>query len=251
MNRYFTTLLFSLLMSSSTWASNTNSLVDSTNVTIRTDSLKLFDTLRSRLIPVALYMPQPATAPLKLAVLSHGYEGSNKAYSFIAHNLVAHGYLVASIQHELPTDEPIPMTGNPYEVRMPNWKRGSETIHFVIETLKKQRHGLDTTHVLLIGHSNGGDMTMLFAQQYPTLVNQVISLDNRRMPLPRVRTPRILSIRSSDQVADKGVLPTVEEQRAFGIQIVQLPATIHNDMWDGATRSQKQEINRVISAFIN
>lgn len=251
MNRYFTTLLFSLLIFSSTWASNTNSLVDSTDVTIRTDSLKLFDTLRSRLIPVALYMPQTVIAPLKLAVLSHGYEGSNKAYSFIAHNLVAHGYLVASIQHELPTDEPLPLTGKPYEVRMPNWQRGSENIHFVIKALKKQRPDLDATHVLLIGHSNGGDMTMLFAQQYPTLVSQVISLDNRRMPLPRVRTPRILSIRSSDQVADKGVLPTVEEQRAFGIQIVQLPATIHNDMWDGATRSQKQEINQVISAFID
>lgn len=251
MNRYFIIPLFSLLMASSTWARNTTSLVDSTHVTIRTDSLKLFDTLRSRLIPVALYMPQSATAPLKLAVLSHGYEGSNKAYSFIAHNLVAHGYLVASIQHELPTDEPLPMTGKPYEVRMSNWKRGSENIHFVIEALKKQRNDLDAKHVLLIGHSNGGDMSMLFAQQYSTLVSQVISLDNRRMPLPRVRTPRILSIRSSDQIADQGVLPTVEEQRAFGIQIVQLPATIHNDMWDGATQGQKQEINRVISAFID
>ncbi|GAB4050802.1 alpha/beta fold hydrolase [Spirosoma litoris] len=238
-------------MASSTWASNTNSLVDSTHVAIKTDSLKLFDTLRSRLIPVFLYMPRTVNAPLKLAVLSHGYEGSNKAYSFIAQNLVAHGYLVASIQHELPTDEPLPMTGRPYEVRMPNWQRGSENIHFVIEALQKQRPDLDAKHVLLIGHSNGGDMTVLFAQQHPTLVSQVISLDNRRMPLPRVRSPRILSIRSSDQVADQGVLPTEEEQRALGIQIVQLPATLHNDMWDGATQRQKQEINRIISAFID
>ncbi|WP_461139614.1 hypothetical protein [Spirosoma pomorum] len=42
--------------------------------------------------------------------------------------------------------------------------------------------------------------------------------------------PRILSIRSSDQVADKGVLATVEEQKQFGIRIIQLPATLHNDM---------------------
>jgi ribosomal protein S3AE len=62
--------------------------------------------------------------------------------------------------------------------------------------------------------------------------------------------PRILSIRSSDQVADKGVLATVEEQKQFGIRIIQLPATLHNDMWDGATQSQKQEINKAISDFI-
>ncbi|GAB3280217.1 alpha/beta fold hydrolase [Larkinella harenae] len=251
MNRFFTIVLFITFVASSTWASNTNSLFDSTSVQIKTDSLNLFDKVRNRLIPVALYMPQRSTAPLKLAVLSHGYGGTNKAYSFIAHNLVAHGYLVASIQHELPTDEPIPTTGNPYEVRMPNWKRGSENIHFVIKELQKQKPDLDADHVLLIGHSNGGDMSMLFAQQYPTLVSQVISLDNRRMPLPRVRTPRILSIRSSDQIADKGVLPTIEEQRQFGIRIVQLPDTIHNDMWDGATTTQKQEINKAISDFID
>ncbi|GAB3942185.1 alpha/beta fold hydrolase [Spirosoma harenae] len=208
------------------------------------------DKVRNRLIPVALYMPQSSTDPLKLAVLSHGYGGSNKAYSFIAQNLVIHGYLVASIQHELPTDEPLPMSGNPYEVRMPNWQRGSDNILFVIKVLQKLKPNLDADHVLLIGHSNGGDMTMLFAQQYPSLVNQVISLDNRRMPPPRVRRPRILSIRSSDQVADKGVLSTPEEQQQFGIRIVQLPATIHNDMWDGATLSQKQEINKAISDFI-
>jgi predicted dienelactone hydrolase len=238
------------LISSSTWANTTDSRFDSTRVRIKTDSLRLIDKGRNRLIPVALYMPQSATAPLKLALLSHGYGGSNKAYSFIAQNLVAHGYLVASIQHELPTDEPLPMTGKPYEVRMPNWQRGSDNIHFVIKELQKQRPDLDADHVLLIGHSNGGDMTMLFAQQYPTLVSQVISLDNRRMPLPRVRRPRILSIRSSDQVADQGVLPTPEEQRQFDIRIVQLPATMHNDMWDGATPSQKQEINKAISDFI-
>jgi poly(3-hydroxybutyrate) depolymerase len=62
---------------------------------------------------------------------------------------------------------------------MPNWKRGSDNIHFVIEELQKQKPDLDAAHVLLTGHSNGGDMTMLFAQQYPSLVSQVISLDNR------------------------------------------------------------------------
>ncbi|MBB5621242.1 hypothetical protein HDE69_002295 [Pedobacter cryoconitis] len=47
-------------------------------------------------------------------------------------------------------------------------------------------------------------MSMLFATQHPELVDKVISLDNRRMPFPRVSKPRIYSLRSSDQPADEG-----------------------------------------------
>ncbi|MBD2767708.1 hypothetical protein IC235_07360 [Hymenobacter sp. BT664] len=56
------------------------------------------------------------------------------------------------------------------------------------------------------------------------------------------RRPQVLSLRSSDQVADNGVLPTPAEQQQFGRTIVKLPNTIHNDMWDGATTAQKQEM---------
>jgi pimeloyl-ACP methyl ester carboxylesterase len=104
--------------------------------------------------------------------------------------------------------------------------------------------------LLLMGHSNGGDMVMLFAQQYPRLVERVISFDNRRVPLPRARRPRVLSLRSSDQPADAGVLPTPAEQTKFGTTIVALPATLHNDMWDGATTAQQQEMNTLISDFL-
>lgn len=254
MNWYLKSLLiflFSLLVDSSAWAYSRNGRPDSTKIEFKRDSLTLFDKDRNRLIPLALYTTTTSVTPSKLALISHGYGGNNKAYSFIARNLVAHGYLVVSIQHELPTDNPLPVTGNPYEVRMPSWKRGSATIHFVIQAFKKIKSTLDYSRVLLVGHSNGGDMSMLFAQEYPDLVNQVISLDNRRMPLPRVQKPRILSIRSSDQVADKGVLPGLEEQKRFGIQIIQLPAMLHNDMWDGARADQQQAINKIIADFID
>lgn len=61
-------------------------------------------------------------------------------------------------------------------------------------------------------------------------MDKIISLDNRRMELPRTKQPRIYSLRSSDQPADEGVLPTIEEQEKFGIKIIKLPNTIHNDM---------------------
>lgn len=125
-----------------------------------------------------------------------------------------------------------------------------QNILFVIGELKKMRRDFDFKNLLLVGHSNGGDMTMLFAEKYSKLVKRIISLDNRRMPLPRAKKPQILSIRSSDQPADKGVLPSAEEQKKFGIKIVKLENTIHNDMWDGATDEQKREINRIISDFL-
>ncbi len=98
-----------------------------------TDSLALFDGTRQRAVPVALYFPGgwgPNTR-LKAAILSHGYGGRNTAYSFIARNLVARGYFVASIQHELPTDAPILTAGPPQVVRRPNWARGAQNILFV------------------------------------------------------------------------------------------------------------------------
>jgi hypothetical protein len=92
---------------------------------------------------------------------------------------------------------------------------------------------------------------MLLAHEYPELVDKVISLDNRRMPLPRTRKPRVYSLRSGDQPADKGVLPDAAEQAALGIRIVKLPAIRHDDMLDGeATEAQKQEMNGFISAFL-
>jgi len=224
---------------------------------IETESLSLIDKSRNREVPVKLYSPisviktSKAKKPkLKLAIISHGYGGKNTEYSFIANNLVAHGYLVVSIQHELPSDEPIARTGNFLETRKPNWERGVQNILFVIQELKKTKPNLGFKNLLLVGHSNGGDMSMLFAQEHPKLVSKVVSLDNRRMPFPRTKKLRILSLRSSDQIADAGVLPTQAEQEKFRMKIIKLKDTIHNDMWDGASEKQKQEMNQIISSFL-
>lgn len=218
---------------------------------IKPELVSLFDDARQRSVPVAIYSDpsQQARSP-RLAIISHGYGGKNTDYEFIANYLATHDYCVASIQHEIPGDEPLPKTGNPYETRKPSWERGVQNILFVIGEMKKRRPGLDTGHVLLIGHSHGGDTSMLFAQEHPDAVFAVVSLDNRRMPIPRTNKPRLLSLRSSDQPPDAGVVPTPEEQAKFGIKIIPLPATIHNDMWDGATAAQKAEILRYVDDFL-
>jgi pimeloyl-ACP methyl ester carboxylesterase len=230
----------------------TAQVATSPDADLRTEQLALFDPARSRSVPLALYSrgtagPRPR---LKLALLCHGHGGQHTDYSFIARNLVAHGYFVASLQYELPGDPPLATSGNLREARRPNWEQGVQDLLFVRRALARMHPELDVEHLLLVGHSNGGDIAMLFAHEHAARVEKVISLDNRRMPLPRTRSPRVLSIRSSDQVADEGVLPDVAEQHALGMKVIPLSGTRHDDMWDGATEAQKREINGIISAFL-
>jgi|ERR1043166_2253442 predicted dienelactone hydrolase len=214
--------------------------------------LLLVDPVRNRSVPVAIYQKAapPRSAKRKLAIISHGYGGKNTDYGFIASYLATHGYFVASIQHEVPGDEPLPKAGNLYETRKPSWERGVQNILFVLGEMKKAHSDLDYGQLLLVGHSHGGDTSMLFAQEHPALVQTVITLDNRRMPFPRTSKPRLYSLRSSDQEADEGVVPSPEEQAKFGMKVVKLPATIHNDMWDGATAEQKKEIIHYLEEFL-
>jgi predicted dienelactone hydrolase len=217
---------------------------------IKTDTLTLFDKARNRAVPLVLYSGTKPGKKQKLVILNHGYGIANTGYSSIANNLAAHGYFVVSIQHDLPGDEPIPNTGNVYETRKPFWDRGVQNILFVIQELKTRKPELDYNNIILIGHSYGADIVMLFAQGHPDAVAKVISLDNRRVPIPRISHPQLFSLRSSDQPADTGVLPTNEEQSKYNIRIVGLSHTIHNDMGDNGTRAQKEEINKYILEFL-
>ena len=164
------------------------------SIPFKQDSVVFFDATRNRAIPVELYVPSKEKKA-KVVIVSHGYGfnkgGDNRAYSYLTEALAASGYLVASIQHELPTDELLPLTGIPQVVRRSNWERGVANIYFVLEELKKRYPSLDYRHVTLIGHSNGGDMSMLFAHQYPQFSHKVITRYNRLMPVPRTRPPKL------------------------------------------------------------
>lgn len=243
-------IVFQLVVAAFLVADPCTALVWAQQIGIQTGSLPLFDQRRNRPVPVVTYFSEKISAKPKLALINHGYGGKNTDYSFLAHELVRQGYFVASLQHELPGDEPMPTTGKPAEVRRPNWQRGVESMRFVVAELTRRYPRLNTKSLLLLGHSNGGDMVMLFAQQYPREVQNVVSLDNRRMPLPRTRRPRVCSLRSSDQPADPGVLPTPTEQKRYRMTLVNLPNTIHNDLWDGATEAQKGEMLGYLRAFL-
>ncbi|MFA6151206.1 MAG: hypothetical protein WC716_07800 [Chitinophagaceae bacterium] len=224
-------------------------------VSTRADSLMLFDQARNRSVPVALYLPKaPKHCVQQLIIFSHGYyankAGGNKECSYLTSYLASQGYFVASIQHELPTDDLIPRDGIIQIVRRPFWERGVQNILFVLNELKKTYPRLDYKHLILMGHSNGGDMSMLFGQQYPALVDKIISLDNRRVAFPRTKQPKIYSLRSSDQPADEGVLPTAAEQITYGMKIIPLKNTAHNNMDNSGNEEQKKEINQYVLGFL-
>ena len=213
----------------------------STNFEYKLDTLTLVDSARNRNIPIAIWQPEHYKG--EVVIFSHGY-GFNKgddylAYSYLTDFLASKGYLVISIQHELKTDSLLPFTGNPQVVRRPFWNQGVENIQFVIEHVKSNFSEKELLEFYLIGHSNGGDITALFPQLHPNVINKVITLDNVRMPLPKMKNIEILTLRSNDQPADIGVLPNDAEQKEFNIKIIELKETGHNEMDDSGTESQK------------
>lgn len=217
--------------------------------------MDLFDYSRNRSVPVALYLPDTASLKQKLILFSHGYGenkgNSNLAYSYLTNFLAQHGYLVASIQQELPTDDPLPMTGKLREARIPNWENGMQNILFVVKELKSRMPNVDDKRYAVIGHSNGGDISMYFATEYPKKISKAISLDNRRMPLPKIDSLKIYSLRSSDTPADEGVLPSLADQQKHGMTIITLSHTKHIEMTDDtATEEQKKEICAYVLKFL-
>ncbi|OOV20804.1 alpha/beta hydrolase [Flavobacterium sp. LM4] len=249
MNKIYFQILFFLALTGSP-------SINGQNYAVRLDSLDMFDSQRNRKIPIAFFLPKTDTKinNQQIVIFSHGYyqnkAHSNLKYSYLTHFLASKGYFVVSIQHELPTDSLIPSSGIPQVVRRPFWESGAKNILFVINELKKTNPELDFKHITLIGHSNGGDMTALFSQEHPNIVSKIITLDNRRMALPRTNKPKIYSLRSSDQPADEGVLPTIEEQKKFAIKIIKLSNTIHNNMDNRANEEQREEINNYVLAFL-
>jgi len=256
-NNYLQLLLCLLITGCMTTQKRTDKRTVNQQFEVKSSNLNFYDKSRNRLIPVALYEPKTdkKIATQKIVIFSHGYGenkgGDNLLYSYLTENLAANGYFVASIQHELPTDSLLATTGIPQITRRSNWERGAENIRFVLNELKKTKPGLDYKNLILIGHSNGGDMTALFAGKYPDLVDKIITMDNRRMALPVTDHPKIYSIRSSDFPADEGVLPNSEDQKKFKMQIVKLNNTKHNEMDNDANAAQRKEINDLIIGFLS
>src|SRR5450631_456804 len=226
---------------------------------IRHETLSFLDTARQRPVAVDLAVRRDyemkANAGywrLPVAVISNGNTVKNTEYSFLANVFAARGYLVASIQQDLPTDPPL-MTkvGSPYVGRRGVYEKGEANILFVLGELKKLQPNADYDHLTLVGHSNGGDIAMFCAKHHPELVSKVITLDNLRVPFVLNAKMKILSFRSRDPNfrTDPGVLPTPEQAKADGIDIVNTRFQ-HTDMSDRGPDSVKEKILATLDEFL-
>ncbi|MEJ5048640.1 alpha/beta hydrolase [Chryseobacterium culicis] len=223
---------------------------------VKLDTLTFLDQSRNRKIPVAFYYPKTDKKILnpQVIIFNHGY-GLNKGgdylvYSYLMEKLASKGYFTVSIQHELATDSLLPTEGNLQMVRRPFWQNGSDNILFVLNELKKTKPELDYKHLTLIGHSNGGDMVALFGNQHPNLVYKLITMDNRRMFLPRTSVPKIYSLRSNDYPADEGVLPNETEQKKYSIT-VQPTSINHGHMDNKGSDEEKKILNDFVLKYLS
>ncbi len=226
---------------------------------IRHETVNWFDQARQRPVSVDLAVRRDYEMKaddgywkLPVAIISNGNTVKNTEYSFLANVFAARGYLVASIQQDLPTDPPL-MTkvGLPYVGRTGVYEKGEANILFVLKQLKKIQPNADYQHLTLVGHSNGGDTAMYFAKEHPELVSKVVTLDNLRVPFVLSDKMKILSFRSRDPnfQTDPGVLPSPQQAKADGVDIIHTQFQ-HTWMSDRGPDSAKERIQATLDEFL-
>src|ERR1700720_1497015 len=190
---------------------------------------------------------------LPVAILNHGNTVKFTEYSFLANLFAARGYMVASIQHDLATDAPlVTKVGELYVGRLPQYQRSIANIRFAINELRKVQPNADYDHLTMVGHSNGGDISMYFAKVYPDQIKKVVTLDNLRVPFMTDGKFKILSFRSKDPVfkPDPGVVPDDDICEKAGITVVRT-AYQHNDMRDTGSDDVKSTIQGMLDKFLD
>jgi predicted dienelactone hydrolase len=224
---------------------------------VRRETLDLHDAARNRDVPVEISMSRRAELKEKLfgikprvALINHGNTVDHREYTFLANVLATQGYLVASIQHDLKGDAPLSQQGFPFVGRLPVYERGAENIQFVINEMKTKYYPeLDYTKLTMLGHSNGGDISMFFAGNNPEVVTKIVTLDNLRVPFLMSGKSRILSFRSRDWKPDPGVVPNDDMCEPAGIELVKTDFQ-HTDMSDRGPDTVKESIRTALARFL-
>jgi hypothetical protein len=225
---------------------------------IRHQTLALLDSARNRAVAMDIAVRWDAEMramagmnTLPVAIVSHGNTVKHTEYAFIANVFAARGYLVASIQHDLASDAPlVTKEGSLYVGRLQAYERGEQNIFYALSELKKIEPNADYDHLTLVGHSNGGDISMFFAQQNPNLVAKLVTLDNLRVPFLTSGATKILSFRSKDWKPDPGVVPDAKVAKQAGIDIIRTDAQ-HVEMSDRGPDRVKESIQATLDKFLN
>ena len=227
---------------------------------IRHETLTFFDASRNRPVQVDIAVRRDkemqanaGMITLPVAILNHGNTVKFTEYSFLANVFAARGYMAVSIQHDLDTDAPlVTKVGEIYVGRLPVYERGVQNIKFAVKELKKIQPNSDYDHLTLVGHSNGGDISMFYAKEFPDDVKKVVTLDNLRVPFMTDGKFKILSFRSHDSVfkPDPGVVPDDDICEKAGITVVNTGAQ-HTDMSDRGPDTLKTKIQGLLDKFLD
>lgn len=132
---------------------------------------------------------------------------------------------------------------------MQPWHTAAGTL--IRTPLQFEFSGYDFNKLTLVGHSNGGDISGWLFNEGVDFAETLITLDHRRVPLPRAGSPFILSIRGSDYPADKGVLYSEQEKAMVNACIVKVANSKHNDMTDFGPDWLKASISSTLMSFIS
>ncbi|MES2750539.1 MAG: alpha/beta fold hydrolase [Pseudomonadota bacterium] len=226
---------------------------------IRHETLTFFDGTRNRPVEVAIAVRRDkemranaGMGVLPVAIVNHGNTVKFTEYSFLANVLAARGYLAISIQHDLASDAPlVTKVGELYVGRLPVYERGLANIDFAVAQMKKIQPNANFGQLTMVGHSNGGDISMYFAKMHPEQVKKIVTLDNLRVPFMTDGKFKILSFRSKDPVfkADPGVVPEDEICEEAGITVVNTGFQ-HTDMSDRGPDNVKTSIQGVLDKFL-
>jgi len=226
---------------------------------IRHETMTFYDQERGRPIDVAIAVRRDkemaanaGMGVLPVAIVNHGNTVRFTEYSFLANVLAARGYMAVSIQHDLASDAPlVTKVGELYVGRLPVYERGVKNIEFTVAQMKKIQPNADYGHLTMVGHSNGGDISMYFAKLHPDEVKKVVTLDNLRVPFLTEGKFKILSFRSKDPVfkADPGVVPDDDVCEQSGITVVNTGFQ-HTDMSDRGPDNVKTSIQGVLDKFL-
>jgi hypothetical protein len=227
---------------------------------IRHETLTFYDKSRDRPVQVDIAVRRDkemqanaGMITLPVAILNHGNTVKFTEYSFLANVFAARGYMAVSIQHDLDSDAPlVTKVGELYVGRLPVFERGVQNIKFAVKELKKIQPNSDYDHITLVGHSNGGDISMFYAKEFPDEVKRVVTLDNLRVPFMTDGKFKILSFRSHDSVfkPDPGVVPDEEVCEKAGITVVNTGAQ-HTDMSDRGPEQLKEKIQGLLDKFLD
>jgi dienelactone hydrolase len=153
------------------------------------------DMQRQRAVPVRIYLPNDATAPLPLVVFSHGIGGSRRGYSYLGRHFASHGIASLHLQHvgsdrQLWFGNVLGLVGRLRDAAQENEALARvHDLRFALDTLLAGPLAprLDAGRIVAAGHSYGANTTLLAA-------GAQVPRDGKPLPLRDERVKAAIAI---------------------------------------------------------